>query len=242
MTSPNWSRIRRCGASRGSPSRRPRISRAPSGTPKTVCDHGVGHLALAIAPNLTARAGTAPSRPSKSLPRPAREPDLTLNSGGYPLLRYFLQGPLCARWKVGDLGMGLVTGNWISPFASGSGKFGTPLARMHLASAISSRRTLAGVEGECPDWGKYFWQASNALRAAGGWRLMSLPESVLDSPGPGSGKFGTPLARMHRENRSAETFVALIEAPLLVAVDAQPVILAAPSTAVTIRSNRRQER
>ena len=157
------------------------------------------------------------------------------------MLRYFLHGPLCARWKAGDLGMALVTGNWISPFAFGSGKFGTPFARMHLASAISSRRTLAGTGGECPDWGKYFWHASNALSAAGGWRLMSLPDLVLESPGPGSGKFGTPLARMHRENRSAETSVALIEVPLLAAVDPQPATLAAPSAAVTIRSKRRRE-
>ena len=70
---------------------------------------------------------------------------------------------------------------------------------------------------------------------------MSLPDPVLESPGPGSGKFGTPLARVHRENRSAETSVALIEVPLLAAVDPQPAIPAAPSAAVTIRSKRRRE-
>jgi hypothetical protein len=36
-------------------------------------------------------------------------------------------------------------GNRISPFASGSGKFGTPLARMQLANARSCCRILAGT-------------------------------------------------------------------------------------------------
>ena len=116
-------------------------------------------------------------------------------SAGYRMLEYFLHGPFCARWKAGDWGMGLLMGNWISPFASGSGKFGTPFARMHLANAISSRRTFAGTGGECPAWGRCLSHALNARWPAGDWRLMPLFGLI----GP-SGKFGTPFARMHRAN------------------------------------------
>ena len=84
-------------------------------------------------------------------------------SAGYPSLMYFLHGPFCALWNAGDWGMGLRIGNWIFPFESGSGKLGTPFARMQFASRSSWCRTLAGTGGECPDWGKCFSHALNAL-------------------------------------------------------------------------------
>lgn len=49
---------------------------------------------------------------------------------GYWPFEYFLHGPFCARWKDGSCGRG----NWIKPSARGSGKFGTPFARMQFAN------------------------------------------------------------------------------------------------------------
>ena len=52
----------------------------------------------------------------------------------------------------------------------------------------------------------------------------------------GSGKFGTPFARMHCENRRPEALVALVEVRLGWPVDPQPGIDAPPSTATAIQS------
>ena len=142
------------------------------------------HVAMAAL-----KSGTLnPTRePSDSLPRRALNP-ISPAIAVYPSLRSFLHGPLCARRKAGDLGMGLVTGNWISPFASGSGKFGTPFARMHLASAISCRRTLAGTGGECPDRGKSLARVECALR--GGRLEVDVAARGRVPARTGIGKFG----------------------------------------------------
>jgi hypothetical protein len=75
----------------------------------------------------------------------------------------FLHGPFCARLKADEAGTGLPMGNWILPFASGSGNFVTPFARMHLASARSCCRTLAGTGGGGALWGPYLLQTLCAL-------------------------------------------------------------------------------
>lgn len=122
------------------------------------------------------------------------------------------------------------------PCAFGSGKLGTPFARMQLASRSSCRRTLSGVAGESPEAGRYFVHALNALWPAGDLR-MPLPGRIWKPFRPGSGKFGTPFARMHWENRRPEALVALVEIRLGWPVDPQPAIATAPSRAMAIRSD-----
>jgi hypothetical protein len=75
----------------------------------------------------------------------------------------FLHGPFWARWKADERGVELPMGNWMLPLASGSGKFGTQFARMHLANARSCWSTLAGTDGGGAWWGPYRLQACCAL-------------------------------------------------------------------------------
>ncbi len=92
----------------------------------------------------------------------------------------------------------------------GSGKFGTPWPRMHLAKFSPRWRCCAVCAGlGCAD-GKYFWHRARAVRNAGALTATPLTEIVCALPWisiplrPRSGKFGTPLARMQLENASVE--------------------------------------
>jgi hypothetical protein len=88
------------------------------------------------------------------------------------------------------------------PEAFGSGKFGTPCERMHVASRSSCERDIVLV---CPDPparpGSSDWQAFCAISKAGVFLssggIVSCP--LLD----GSGKSETPCERMHRANFTA---------------------------------------
>ena len=57
-----------------------------------------------------------------------------------------MQGPLSAAWNCGELGSIPLEGPIWAPWPLGSGKSGTPWARMHLAKA-----RLNAVLVRCPD-------------------------------------------------------------------------------------------
>jgi hypothetical protein len=93
----------------------------------------------------------------------------------------------------------------------GSGKLGTPWLRMHRANlspfavCCACWKPLAGGLG-----GRYRWHFARAPWYAGALNETPLTEIVWPLPWINillllkSGKFGTPLARMHLENASVE--------------------------------------
>ena len=91
----------------------------------------------------------------------------------------------------------------------GSGKFGTPWLRMHLAKFNPRWRWAVCV---VVAWagGRYFWHSARAARNAGALTDTPLSEIVwafpwISTPPPlKSGKLVTPLARMHFEKASVE--------------------------------------
>jgi hypothetical protein len=102
---------------------------------------------------------------------------------------------------------------WVGAVVVGSGKFGTPCARMHLAHVRAWAIAAADDDREGANApGNRFWHADWAALNAGESGLtpgMSLRTTRVWGPetcawkGPealGSGKFGTPCDRMQREN------------------------------------------
>src|SRR4051812_25212430 len=96
----------------------------------------------------------------------------------------------------------------------GSGKSFTPLSRTHWANLRLADCSL-GVRFELSAPGGF-----RALQASTAFSHTSLVTSTpkLESPfGSGSGKWGTPLARMHSANFTAfSCLVSCLSAPLLV--------------------------
>jgi hypothetical protein len=117
----------------------------------------------------------------------------------------------------------------------GSGKFATPCARMHLASVSSwSLRLSDGgprPAGGCASFPQDCWADLNA----GDWVLMSFgttsPPVAL-----GSGKFGTPWARMHCAYASSGPPLARV--PLGLLEDPQAAIAVAQTTAANAADKR----
>lgn len=95
---------------------------------------------------------------------------------------------------------------------AGSGKFGSPWVRMHWENFSIAARWLADSAGGRPPFGSFEWQACIALWNFG--ELTATPLTLREPPDPtfcwiwmppvpllpGSGKLGTPLARMHFAN------------------------------------------
>src|SRR6476660_8904792 len=98
------------------------------------------------------------------------------------------------------------SGSGMRPVLSGSGKLGTPWARMHgenLSASAVTYCTWAGV-GPLPPFGSRCRQALCAARN----RELSTPSCCsptfgIAPPRPGSGKLGTPPERMQWEKASA---------------------------------------
>jgi hypothetical protein len=111
-----------------------------------------------------------------------------------------------AAWKLGEFGSSPLLGvnfSWIPPPGplAGSGKFVMPWLRMQAenfsaeASALACWAGLGGPPG-LSSFPHLAWAASNC----GDWGLMPLLGVITVAPLPfGSGKFGTPLERMHAE-------------------------------------------
>src|SRR4030088_2857140 len=99
--------------------------------------------------------------------------------------------PACCRLKAGDP----------SGSVAGSGKFGTPWARMHSANLTYSRRSARNWAFVPPLGIKDL----HAFEAAGnrGDLLMSFTLGGSCPLALGSGKFGTPWARTHRAKASS---------------------------------------
>lgn len=140
---------------------------------------------------------------------------------------------LLAAWNAGELGSTPGPPIWtkvppLEPlWTVGSGKSGTPCARMHLAiasAAFCKPGADSAVEPPLP--GSWEWQVCIADWNAGA--LTGTPLTVIVWPDPvvclawirmppaplpaGSGKFGTPCARMHFENAIGESFVTAVPA------------------------------
>src|SRR5580693_9318754 len=101
----------------------------------------------------------------------------------------------------------------------GSGKSGTPWRRMQSAMRTSFATVCAdgcvvdpGPGGPPP---MSFWHFTCAALAAGAPRLSPDVLKRKPRPGCGSGKLGTPLARMHLANASASRATSLGELELL---------------------------
>ena len=102
------------------------------------------------------------------------------------------------RAKTGDPALG------VGVPSVGSGKSGSPLARMHSANLTALRRSLADIFGGVAGPGAYFEHAFRADWNDGDWGLSPDPgASQRPPPAPGSGKFENPWARMQFENLSA---------------------------------------
>jgi hypothetical protein len=103
----------------------------------------------------------------------------------------------------------------------GSGKFGTPWLRMHIANPSPRWRACADRASVVSLYGKYFWQCIRSARNAAALTEMPLTEMVCVAVDhhaltARSEKFGTKLARVHLENTSVELVEyapALVKAP-----------------------------
>ena len=89
--------------------------------------------------------------------------------------------------------------------ASGSGKWGSPWLRMHLAKASAAANwAFVGLRGPGPPPGRSLPHFLCAAWKAGDCGFNPEPGLIsIPPPALGSGKFGTPLARMHPANFSA---------------------------------------
>lgn len=114
----------------------------------------------------------------------------------------------------------------------GSGKFGTPWLRMHLAKFSPRCRCCAVCAALREADGRYFWQSARAARNAGALSETPLTEIVWAFPWISipwllkSGKFGTPLARMQFEKTSVEPVES--EPPPVDALEPEPEPLGLP--------------
>jgi hypothetical protein len=136
-----------------------------------------------------------------------------------------------AAWNAGELGSIPLPGppmRTLTPPPGpvpivGSGKFDTPCARMQLDIASASARILALCAADgTPPFGMNLRHVCIADWNAGA--LTATPSTLSDAPDParwldwiakpplpllpGSGKLGTPLARMHFANAIGEFVVA----------------------------------
>jgi hypothetical protein len=120
----------------------------------------------------------------------------------------------------------------------GSGKVANPCWRMHRASLTSSSLCLSEDAALGPPPGSSFWHAFCAAWNAGEKGLMPEPWLIWILPfALGSGKFGTPCARMQFANLIPAAWLLelgalleLCEAPHAVSATTEPVAASATKT------------
>ncbi len=143
---------------------------------------------------------------------------ISISAGGQVAARRTRSRPACTPAPAGSIVLGnrriapskslisLMPAGWDGTVVLGSGNWGTPCWRMHCA--ILTSFAIVCAEG-CvvePGTGRpppmSFWHFSCAALNAGDEGLIPARENSPPRPGFGSGKLGTPLARMHLANAS----------------------------------------
>lgn len=125
----------------------------------------------------------------------------------------------------------------------GSGKSGSPCARMHWANASAARFWAAVSVRGWPAFGKYDLHACRAAWNAGDCGFNPLPLRSMPPLVLGSGKVGTPWERMHLASLSAGLgpagllFALFVTVPLGAPMDPHAAsVTQQPATLTTVRA------